>query len=106
MAGYLFPGIVAIVVIIIGYLVKSTKILKILFTRPVKPKGAVEIDKKEHIYAHPDYADKLQDFESLGLNSLYDVVMKGMENGGDRPQFSFRNSSEEKFQSYTYKYVC
>lgn len=105
MAGYLFPAIVAVLVIIVGYIVKSTKILKILFSKPLKPKGAVEIDKKEHIYAHPDCADKLQDFESLGLTSLYDVVMTGMKYGGDRPLFSFRNSSEEKFKSYTYTYA-
>lgn len=103
MAGYVFPVIVAIVVVFVSYLVKSTKLLKILLTKPVRRKGAVEIDPVEHIYAHPDCADKLQDFESLGLESLYDVVKEGMKNGGDRPLFSFRNSSAESFQSYTYK---
>ena len=78
-------------------------IFKILFTKPIPPKGAVEIDKKEHIFAHPDYTTKLKEFKSIGVQSLYDVLERGLRAGGDRPQFSFRNSSEEKFKSLSYK---
>ncbi|CAF0934304.1 unnamed protein product [Adineta ricciae] len=106
MAALLLTGVITGLVIIISLLLNSTtKIFKILFTRPVKKKGAVEIDKKEHIYAHPDHVDKLQDFDSIGVTTLYDVFMRGLKIGGDRPQFSYRLSSDEPFKSYTYKQV-
>ena len=104
MAALLLTGVITGLVIIISLLLNSTtKIFKILRTRPVKKKGAVEIDKKEHIYAHPDHVDKLQDFDSIGVTTLYDVFMRGLKIGGDRPQFSYRLSSDEPFRSYTYK---
>ncbi|CAF4949487.1 unnamed protein product, partial [Rotaria sp. Silwood1] len=70
--------------------------------RAVKRKGAVEIDPVEHIYAHPDCTDKLKDFSSIGVQTLYDVIQHGLQAGGNRPQFSYRKSSDEPFQSYTY----
>ncbi|CAF4833041.1 unnamed protein product, partial [Rotaria sp. Silwood1] len=73
--------------------------------RAVKRKGAVEIDPVEHIYAHPDCTDKLKDFSSIGVQTLYDVIQHGLQAGGNRPQFSYRKSSDEPFQSYTYKDV-
>jgi hypothetical protein len=104
MASFLFTAIVTGLVIVVTYLVNSlTKIFKILFTKRVRSKGAVEIDKKEHIYAHPDFADKLQDYNTLGLKTLSDVLLHGMKLGGDRPQFSYRYSSDEPFKHYTYK---
>lgn len=104
MASFLITAIITIVVIAFTYLLNSsTKILKILFTKPVKRKGAVEIDTKERIYAHPDFADKLQDFNTIGVQTLYDVILRGLKVGGDRPQFSYRNSSDEKFKSYSFK---
>ena len=63
----------------------------------------MRIDTKEHIYTHPDYVDKLQDFSSIGVQTLYDVYLRGLNMGGDRPQFSYRDSSDEPFKSHTYK---
>ena len=78
-------------------------IFKIIFQKPAQRKGAVEIDPQEHVYAHPDYTDKLKEFSSIGLQTLYDVLQRGLKVGGDRPQFSYRQSSDEPFKSYTYK---
>jgi hypothetical protein len=104
MASLIFTGVITGLVILVSLLLNSTtKLFKIIFTKPVKRKGAVEIDKNEHIYAHPDYTDKLQDFNSIGVTTLYDVFLRGLKIGGDRPQFSYRHSSEEAFKSYSYK---
>lgn len=104
MASCMFTAIVTGLVLVITWLLNSTtKILKIILKRPVKQTGAVEIDTKEHIYSHPDFTNKLQGFDSIGVETLYDVLLRGLKIGGDRPLFSFRNSSEEKFQSYSYK---
>ena len=103
MGSILVPAIVTVLVAIISFVIYSTKILKILFTKPLKRRGAVEIDTKEHIFAHPEFTDKLQDFNSLDVRTLHDVVEHGMKLGGDRPLFSYRTSSTEKFKSYSYK---
>jgi hypothetical protein len=103
MESYLFPAIITVLVALVTYLIVYTKILKIIFTKPLKRKGAVEIDKKERIYAHPDFTDKLQDYNSLEVKTLYDILLRGIKIGGDRPQFSYRYSSDEKFKSYSYK---
>ncbi|CAF0881018.1 unnamed protein product [Rotaria sordida] len=106
MTSCMVTAIITGLVIIISLLVNSyTKILKIIFKKPIKSKGAVEIDTKEHVYAHPDCTGKLQDFSSLGVQTLYDVLLHGLKAGGDRPQFSYRKSSSEPFQSYTHKQV-
>jgi hypothetical protein len=103
MESFLIPAIITGLVALVSYLIVSTKILKIIFMKPIKRKGAVEIDEKEHIFAHPEYTDKLQDLNTLGVRTLYEIVLHGVKVGGDRPQFSFRSSSNEKFKSYTYK---
>lgn len=104
MESYIITAIITSLVIVISLLLNAyTKILKIIFQRPAKRKGAVEIDPKEHIYANPDCAEKLKDFSTIGIQTIYDVLQRGIQAGGDRPQFSYRKSSEEKFQSYTYK---
>ena len=93
-------GLVLLISLILQF---GFKLFKILFTPPLPKIGAVEIDKKEHIYAHPDYTTKLKDFKSIGVETLYDVLLRGLKVSADRPLFSFRSSSEEKFKSYTYK---
>ena len=104
MASCMFTAIITGLVLVITWLLNSTtKILKIIFNRRVQQTGAVEIDTKEHIYSHPDYTNKLKEFSSIGKETLYDVLRHGLKLGGDRPLFSFRNSSQEKFQSYSYK---
>ncbi|CAF2499853.1 unnamed protein product [Rotaria sp. Silwood2] len=106
MASCMVTALITGLVIIISLLINSyTKILKIIFKKPIKRKGAVEIDPEKHIYAHPDCADKLKDFSSIGVQTLYDVILHGLQAGGNRPQFSYRKSSDESFQSYTYKQV-
>lgn len=69
----------------------------------MNPRGAVEIDAKEHIYVHPDFVDQLQDHQAFGLRTAYDIIQHGTTQFSDRLLFSFRSSSDEQFQSYTYK---
>ena len=71
----MLPAIATVLVAFVTYIIVSTKLLKIIFTKPIESKGAVEIDANEHIYAHPDFTDKLQDFSSLGMQTLYDLVV-------------------------------
>lgn len=66
-------------------------------------RGAIEIDRDEHIYVHPDYVKGLQDHQKFHLETGYDILEYGTKHYGDRPLFSFRSSSDEPFQSYTYK---
>jgi len=104
MASFFVTAIVTGLIIVVSYLLNSTtKIFKILFTKPIKRKGAIEIDKNEHIYANPDPIDKSDDIASTGIKTVYDVLQRGLKAGGDRPQFSYRYSSNEPFKSYTYK---
>lgn len=104
MAISLLAALITSVVVGISLLLEfGCKIFKILFTSPLPNKGAVEIDRNEHIYAHPDYTTKLKDFNSIGVQTIYDVLRRGLQVGADRPHFSFRSSSNEPFQSYTYK---
>ncbi|CAF1016694.1 unnamed protein product [Rotaria magnacalcarata] len=106
MASFVITAIITILVVVITFLLNSyAKLFKIIFKRPVKQKGAVEVDTTEHIYAHPDCVDKLKDYNSIGVQTLYDVLLRGLDAGRDRPLFSFRKSSEEPFSSYTYKEV-
>jgi len=76
---------------------------QIIFKKPLSPKGAVEIDANEHIYAHPDYTDQLQDHRSFGAQTIYEALLNGLKISRDRPLFSFRQSSDQPFKSYTYK---
>ena len=66
-------------------------------------RGAVEIDATEHIYVHPDYVKELQDHRKFNLETAHDILEYGTKQFSDRPLFSFRSSSDEGFQSYTYK---
>ncbi|CAF1497514.1 unnamed protein product, partial [Rotaria sordida] len=36
---------------------------------------------------------------------MYEVILHGIQLSGDRPQFSYRQSSDQPFKSYTYKQV-
>jgi len=104
MTSIVFAAIVSGLIIAISVLIEFFfSILKILFKRPIPPKGAVEIDANEHIYAHPDYADQLQDPNTFDVHTIYEVYLKGLQLSGDQPQFSYRESSDQPFQSYTYK---
>ena len=104
MPSFIATGLITGLVLFVSRLLSSwLGLFKILFKKPVDRKGAVEIDSKEHIYAHYNYTDKLKDFSSIGVQTLYDVMLRGLKAGADRPQFSYRTSSEQPFQSYTYK---
>ena len=69
----------------------------------MNPRGAVEIDKNEHIYAHPDFAQNLQDHREFRLATSYEMVEHGIKNYGSRKMFSYRYASTEPFQSYTFE---
>ena len=69
----------------------------------IQAKGAVEIDSKEHVFAHPHFANGLQDHRLFQVKTAYDVINRGVELYGNRAMFSFRQSSREPFQSYTYR---
>lgn len=85
----------------------NRRFIKQAFQRVSKPtiqaKGAVEIDLTEHIFAHPDFANGLQDHRLFQMKTAYDIIHRSVELYGNRPMFSFRDNSREPFQSYTYK---
>ena len=96
--------VVTILVVVISVLLQYFfSLFEILFKKPLPPKGAVEIDSKEHVYAHPDFADHLQDPKTFEAQTIYEGYLHGVKVGGDRPQFSYRQSSSEPFKSYSYK---
>lgn len=104
MVSPLIIGIITAVVVTISILLQYFfSLFKILFTRPLPPKGAVEIDPVEHVYAHPDYTKVLQDPSQLDVQTVYEILLKGLKVSPDRPQFAFRYSSDQPFQNYTYK---
>jgi hypothetical protein len=97
-------AIITGVVILISALIEYFfSLLEIIFKRPLLPKGAVEIDPVEHIYANPDYVNGLRDSNTFDVHTIYEVLQRGLRLSGDQPQFSYRYSSDEKFKSYTYK---
>lgn len=99
-------GIFTSLVIVISALIERCfSIFQILFKRPLVPRGAVEIDSNEHIYAHPDCVDRLQDHRQFGAETIYDALLHGLKIARDRPLFTFRQSSDQPFQSYTHKYA-
>ncbi|CAF4242216.1 unnamed protein product, partial [Adineta steineri] len=73
---------------------------QILFKKPLSPKGAVEIDSNEHIYAHPDYTEKLQDPKVFGIKTIYEAILHGLKLAGDHPLFSTRQASNPPFKSH------
>jgi hypothetical protein len=100
----IFAATITGLVIVISTLIEFCfSFSQILFKKPLSPKGAVEIDANEHIYAHPDYTDQLQDHRSFGVETLYEAFLHGLKISRDRPLFSFRQSSDQPFKSYTYK---
>ncbi len=104
MASIVVVGIITGLVILISVLIEYfTSLLQIIFKKPLSPKGAVEIDSNEHIYAHPDYADRLQDHHQFGVQTIYEALLHGLKVAGNRPLFSFRQSSDQPFQSYSHK---
>lgn len=69
----------------------------------IQAKGAVQIDQKERIFAHPDFVNGLQDHRTFGVKTVYDIIDRSYKLYGDRAFFSFRDSSQEPFRSYTYR---
>ena len=105
MTSFLFVGIVTGLVIAISVLIDYfVSIFDILFKKPIPTKGAVEIDPNEHIYAHPDSVGQSQDAIKFHVHTIYEGLLHGLQVGdGGRPQFSYRQSSDRPFQSYSYK---
>ncbi|CAF1457638.1 unnamed protein product [Adineta steineri] len=102
----MFVAVITALVIIISVLLEFFfSLFQLIFKRPVAPKRAVEIDVNEHIYAHPDYAEKLQDPSTFDVKTIYECYLHGVKLGGNRPQFSYRQSSDQPFKSYTYNQV-
>ncbi|CAF0850825.1 unnamed protein product [Rotaria sp. Silwood1] len=98
----IITGLVVVISALLNYLFS---LLQILFKKPLPPKSAVEIDSKEHIYVHPDFANGTQDLSSLDAKTLYEVILHGIQLGGNRPHFSYRQSSDQTFKSYSHKQV-
>lgn len=104
MSSILFVSIITGLVITISILIEFFfSIFQIFFKKPLSPKGAVQIDATEHIYAHPDYAIKLEDHRAFGAKTTYEALLHGLKLSGDQPSISFRNSSDQPFQSYSHK---
>ncbi len=104
MTSVMLAAIITGLVIAISALIEFFfSLLEIIFKKPIPPKGAVEIDPVEHIYAHPDYVEKLQDGSTFNVRTVYEVLLHGLKKSGDQPQFSYRQSSDQPFKSYTYK---
>jgi hypothetical protein len=104
MTSILFAATITGLVIAIGVLIEFCfSFFKILLKKPLSPKGAVEIDPNEHIYSHPDYTDQLQDHRLFGVQTTYEALLHGLKIAGDRPLFSFRQSSDQSFKSYSHK---
>lgn len=100
----MIAAIITVAAIAISIFVeKFCSILKILFTKPLKTNGAVEIDPIQHIYSHPEFTDQLENPVKFKVKTLYEILLHGLKISRDRPQFSFRSSSDEQFKSYTYK---
>lgn len=95
--------ITGLVIVITALIERFFFIFEILLNKPVKSKGAIEIDAKEHIYAHPDYAGELQGSQSFDVRTIYEVLQRGLRLSENQPQFSYRFSSDEKFKSHTYR---
>lgn len=94
-------GLIVVISTLMDYLFSF---FQILFKRPMPPTGAVEIDEKEHIYAHPTCTKGLRDLSPTDAKTIHEAFLTGLRLRGDRPQYSFRQSSDQSFQSYTYKY--
>ncbi|CAF1938286.1 unnamed protein product [Rotaria magnacalcarata] len=102
MAVSIITGLVIAISTIIDYIFS---LFQILFKKPIPPTGAVEIDPVEHIYVHPDCTKGLKDFSSHAAKTIHEIFLNSVRLYGDRPQFSYRQSSDEPFKFYTYKQV-
>lgn len=73
------------------------------YQRHLSTSGAVEIDQKEHIFAHPNFIQQVQDHRSFGVRTAYDIINQSGKTYSDRILFSYRSTSNQTFQSLTYK---
>jgi hypothetical protein len=104
MASIVIIGLITGLVIVISILIEYFfSLFQIIFKKSLSPKGAIEIDSNEHIYAHPDYTNRLQDHREFGAQTIYEALLHGLKIAGNRPLFSFRQSSDQPFQSYSHK---
>ena len=104
MASFIFVSVITGLIIAISTVINHFfSLLYILLKKPIRPRGAVEIDPIEHIYTHPDCTKGLKDYSSNCVTTAYESFLSGLRLSGDRPQFSYRQSSDEPFKSYTYK---
>jgi len=104
MTSFIFGAIITGLVIAISVLIEFFfSLFQIIFKKPLPPKGAVEIDPNEHIYAHPDCIEQLKDPSVFGVQTIYEALLRGLRISGDEPHFSYRQSSGQPFKSYTYK---
>ena len=97
--------ITGLIIVISVFIEFFFSFFRIIIKKPLLPKAAVEIDPVEHIYAHPDCTEKLQDHREFGVETVYEALLHGLRRGGDRPHFSYRTSSDQPFKSYTHKSV-
>ena len=99
----MFAVLLAAFVIFITVLLEYIfSFLKILFKKPLSPTGAVEIDPIEHVYAHPDCTQHLQETKAFGVDTLYGALQHGIQLAAKKPLFSFREASNQPFKSYTH----
>jgi hypothetical protein len=104
MASTLFVAAITAIVIVISSLLEFYfSFFQILFKRPLPSKGAVEIDPIQHVYAHPDYTDNLQESSTFDVRTVYEILLRGLKRSPNRPHFAYRSSSDQPFKSYTYK---
>jgi hypothetical protein len=95
--------ITGLVIAISIFIERFFSLYQIIIKKPLLPKAAVEIDPVEHIYAHPDCTEQLQDHRDFGVKTVYEALLHGLRLGGDRPHFSYRTSSDQPFKSYSHK---
>jgi hypothetical protein len=100
MFAIIITGLIIIISIFIEY---CFSFFQILLKKPLLPTGAVEIDVNEHIYAHPDCTEELHDHNSFGVQTTYEAILHGLKISPNRPLFSYRQSSDQPFKSYTHK---
>jgi hypothetical protein len=104
MTSIIFVAIITCLVTAISILIDFLfSCFQILFKKPLLPKGAIQIDTNQHIYAHPDYTHQLQDHYSFGVKTAYEAILHGFKIAANRPSISFRQSSDQPFKSYTHK---
>lgn len=73
--------------------------------RKISSNGAIKLDTDQHIFTHPEYSKELFDYKKSGVTTLYEIIKRAANIYGTRPFFSYRNSFDQRFQSYTYRYI-